>query len=57
MDETAKHLLDVDSLCNHIGYGVNLLLAVQTAMAEGPYSEAEFTGALYVVFDYLCDMR
>lgn len=50
-------LLDVDALCNNIEWGVNLLSAVQEAMAEG-LSEAEScTDALYAAFDDLYDKQ
>ena len=58
MNDTAAHYLsDADILCYSIAYGVNMLLAVHTAMEEGSSAADEYTDALYAVFDYLYDKQ
>lgn len=55
MDEYRETLMDLEDAAYRLLCGTEMLLAIHTAMAEGPFTADSYTDAIYGVFLYLQD--
>lgn len=58
MDKYKKNLMDLEDAAYRLSCGVEILFAIHTAMAEGPFEAGSYTGALYGAYNWLrrdCD--